>query len=265
MAPALRMIWSPSTVNVLTAALDQNAGSPIPLKQQLVHGAVGADREVQAVPGRFQITEGGAEADPVMVVGNTGSDTGGVRAVVVRAIRKSGSPAGVIKSSLRRLPVFPPGVVNEDRAVGAMKVVVVVHIGLNFPEVGQDLPETPAVVAQSGPVVVVFGNPTKESRCVNRAGAAGNLAPGHRHVRKHFSGAPNVLPVVTAIQQGYRVTARCAQSGSVPAGVVSELDIIGKVLKLRIVRSGLQQQHRYTWVPPKSGLPGCCRRSRRQR
>ena len=148
----------------LTAALDQSAGGPIPLEQQPVHGAVRADGEVQAVPGRFQVTQGGAEADPVMVVGNAGSDPGGVRAVVVRAIRESGSPAGVVKGLLRGMLVLLSGVVNEDRTVGAMKVVVEVHIGLDFPEVGQDLPEAPAVVAQRGPVVEVFGIPAVEGR-----------------------------------------------------------------------------------------------------
>ena len=206
------------------------------------------------MPGWFQVTQGSAEADPVMVVGNTGPDTGGVRAVVVRAIGESGSPAGVVIGLLGRMPVFPVGVVNEDRTLGSVKIVVVVHIGLSLPEIGQHLPETPAVVAQRGPVVEVFGIPTVEARCVDGAGAAGYLAPGHRHIRIGIGGAGHVLPAVAAIQQGYWMAGKCAQGRRVPAGVVPELDIIGKVLKFRIVRAGLKEQHRHPWVLRQ---PGC--------
>ena len=129
-----------------------------------MYRAVGADGQVQAVPGRGQVTEGSAEANPIMVVGDAGSDPCCVRAVVVQASGKSGSAAGFVEGVLHRMPVFSARVVNEYRTVGAMKVVVVVNIGLNLPEVRQDFPETPAIIAQRGPVVEVFRVPAIEGR-----------------------------------------------------------------------------------------------------
>ena len=134
------------------------------MEQQPVYRAVGADGQVQAVPGRGQVAEGSAEANPVMIVGDSGSYPCCVRAVVVLANGKSGSAAGLVKGILHRMPAFPVKVVNEYRTVGAMKVVVMVKIGLNLPEVRQDLLETPAIIAQRGPVVEIFRVPAVEGR-----------------------------------------------------------------------------------------------------
>ena len=120
-----------------------------------MHGAAGADGEVQAVPGRVQVSQGGAEADPVVIVADARPDTGGVGAVVVRAIGESCSPAGAVEGLLFRMPSLPPGVVNEDGTVGAMKVIPVVHIGLGLPEIRQGLLVAPTVVSQRGPVVQI--------------------------------------------------------------------------------------------------------------
>jgi len=49
--------------------------------------------------------------------------------------------------------------VDKDRAVRAMVVIMMVNVGLDLPEVWEDLLEAPLVVAIRGPEIKVLGHP----------------------------------------------------------------------------------------------------------
>jgi hypothetical protein len=54
--------------------------------------------------------------------------------------------------------------VNKNGAFRSMVVIMAVYVGLNLPEIGQDLLETPLIVAEEGPPVEVFWCASVESR-----------------------------------------------------------------------------------------------------
>ena len=74
MAPALRVISSPSTVNFSPPLSHFHPNNPLSFEDQAVHQAVGPDGEVQAVAAHVKIAEGRAPADAVGVVHRAWSD-----------------------------------------------------------------------------------------------------------------------------------------------------------------------------------------------
>src|SRR5262245_32403522 len=98
-------------------------------------------------------------------------------AIVVWAFGKAGSPAGVVEGLLGRMPQCAVGMVHKDWALGAMIVIVKVYVSLDFPEVWEDLLETPLVVTASGPGRKIFGDAAVEGRGVDGARAPHDLAP----------------------------------------------------------------------------------------
>src|SRR5262245_12945265 len=142
---------------------------------------VGSDGEVQTVPARVQVAESSTEADAIVIIRDCRTYARSTGAIMVRALRKAGSPASVVEGPLGRMPRCSVGMVHKDRALGAMIVIVKVHVGLDLPEVRQDLLEAPLVIAVSSPGLKIFGYATVEGRGVDGAGAARDLAPGHGH------------------------------------------------------------------------------------
>src|SRR5215475_10151870 len=156
---------------------------PVALKQNALHQTVGSDGEVQAVPTRVQVAESSTKADAVVIVRDRRAYTRSAGAIVVRTLRKASGPAGVVEGPLSRMPCRWIGMVHKDRALGAMIVIVKVHVGLDLPEVRQDLLEAPLVVTARGPGLKIFGYAAVEGRGVDGARAASDLAPGHGHRR----------------------------------------------------------------------------------
>ena len=153
----------------LRAAMHDNPHRPIALKQNAVHQTVGSDRQVQAVPARVQVAESSTEADALMIVGDRRAYTRSARAIVVWALRKARGAAGVVEGPLGWMPRCAVGMVHKDWTLGTMIIIVKVNVGLDLPEVREDLLEAPLVVAASGPGVKIFGDTSVEGRGVDGA------------------------------------------------------------------------------------------------
>ena len=164
-------------------------------------------------------------------------------AIVVRALREAGGPAGVVEGPLGRMPRRSVGVVHKDWTLCAMIVIVIVNVGLDFPEVRQDLLEVPLVVTIRGPELKVLGHPPVEGRGVDSAGASSNLAPGHWHRRCLRGGGGDELPVVLAGQEGYGMTGKSPHGRRACTGVKAELDLFGEIVKLGVVWPGFQEEY----------------------
>ena len=178
-----------------------------------------------------QVSQGGAHADAAGVVEGRGADAGGVGVVVVGAVGEPGLATGLVEGRLRRMPCLRLETVADDGAVGAVEVVGEVSVGLQLAEVGQAVGIAPFAVAHLGPGIVVFGHASQEHLAVDGAGAARDLAAGHHHRRGALGGLANELPVVVADHYVY-------------FGGVAELHFLRQSLEVRVVRPGLQQQHR---------------------
>src|SRR5262245_43978355 len=165
----------------LVAALHDDRHRPVALKHNALHQTVGSAGEVQAVPTRVQVAESRTEADAIVIVRDCRAYTRSAGAIVVRALRKSGGSAGVVEGPLGRMPCRWVGMVYKNRALCAMIVIMKIHVGLDLPEVRQDLLEAPLVVTARGPGLKIFGYAAVEGRGVDGTGAARDLAPGHGH------------------------------------------------------------------------------------
>jgi hypothetical protein len=141
----------------LIATVHDDSHRPVALKQNAVHQTVGSDGEVQAVPTRVQVAESSTEADAIVIVRDRRAYTRSTGAIVVQALRKAGGPAGVVEGPLGRMPHCSVGMVHKDRAFCAMIVIVKIHVGLDLPEVREDLLEAPLVVAASSPGLKIVG------------------------------------------------------------------------------------------------------------
>ena len=115
------------------------------------------------MPGLVQVTQGRAVADSPVVVGNAGADAGGVRMVVVSGGGVARGNAGVVEGPLGWVPCIGVGMMDEDRALGAVEIVGVVSIGLHAPEVRERPLVAPGVVAPGSPGIVVVRRAPVES------------------------------------------------------------------------------------------------------
>jgi hypothetical protein len=75
---------------------------------------------------------------------------------MVRALRKSDGPAGIVEGPLRRMPRCAVGMVHEDRPFCAMIVIMKVYVGLDLPKVWKDVFEAPLIVTARGPGRKIF-------------------------------------------------------------------------------------------------------------
>ena len=92
---------------LLAAALYLRAYGPVAFEDDPVDGAVGPDRQVEPVPGRVQVAQGGAPVDAVGVVVGRGADSRGVRAAMVRAVGETVLLTGVYKKRAGRGASLP--------------------------------------------------------------------------------------------------------------------------------------------------------------
>ena len=214
----------------LAAALHLYAHRFLSIEDDAAGDAVGADGQVQAVAGRVEVAEGGAPADAVGVVEGHRADAGGFGVVVVGDIGEALVAAGGVEGGLVGQELLALEAAGDDGAVGVVEVIAgEVGVGLDAAQEREQLDEAPFVVAHLGPGVVVLGDAAEEDLAVDGAGAAGDLAAGDHHGGCGFGGFAPELPVVVA-------------GHDVGGGGVAELDLVGQLLELGVVRAGLQQE-----------------------
>ena len=215
----------------LASALDLHSNGFLTLKDDSAGGAVGPDRQVQPVPGRSQISDGGAKSDAIGIIEWYRSDARRLWMVMVWALRKSSGPAGSLECCLVWIKLVLLEPAGDYGTLRAMKIVVwKVGVSLDLSEVLQQLWKAPLVIAHRSPGVIVLGHSPQEYLAVDGAGAAGDLAPGDHHRRGSLGGLTPELPIVVA---GHDI----GGSG------VAEFHLIGQLLKLGVVRACLQQQN----------------------
>ena len=124
-------------------------------------------------------------------------------------------------------------------------------VGLQLAEVVEQVLVAPLVVALGSPGIEVLGYTTQENLPVDGAAASGYLAPGNLKFAAGVSAAATEIPVVV---MGNHIDARGE----------AELDFLGQMLEIGVVRPGFQQQHRAMRVFAESGsdhaAPGSPRR-----
>ena len=111
-----------------------------------------------------------------------------------------------------------------------MEVPTKIQVGFHLAEVGQDLHEGPLVIAPGGPVVVVLRDTAVEPLPINGAGAPGRLATRDLQRRLLRRDGGDIVPAMGPI-------------GRQPH-IVAQHEVIGEMLEVRVIRSGLEEAHR---------------------
>ena len=182
----------------LAAALDFHAccASAIGRENDALHGAVRANCQVEAMPHRIDVAERSTPAYAVGIVESVRSDACCVWVVMVRIGGKPRIETGVVKCNLVSQQVFKPMPLRDDRAIAAVKVVLVVHVGFELAKVGQHILVVPLVIAHRHPVVEVVRDGAQEDLPIYRAGATHYLAARHIHRWGSVCCLPAEEPVV---------------------------------------------------------------------
>ena len=198
--------------------------------------------------GLAQVTQGGAEPDPVVVVGHARADSVGVGMVMVVSFRETLGAAGVEEGALGGVPGGRVGMMHEDGAFGAVIVAITVNVRFQLAEKGEGLFVTPLVVAPGCPGVEILGDAAIKGRGIYGAGAAGDPASRHQHGRGQVGCSRRELPVMGAGSQRNGVAAGRASRGRRRRGSEPVLQFVGQSVKVRVIRPGFQQQHRAAWI-----------------
>ncbi len=77
-----------------------------------------------------------AEANPVVVVGDSWANASSVGRVVVGAVGKSGIATGIVEGYLLWGPIVAVGVMHKNRTFGTVEVALTVYVGFQFSKVG---------------------------------------------------------------------------------------------------------------------------------
>ena len=180
-APALRMIWSPSTTNC-SAAFDHDPGRPCALKHQAQGVDIGLHSQVQTMARRTQVGQGRADANAVRVVHGERPHAAGLRMVHVRIMGEVSIETGLIEGGLRGLPGVAWMAPHGQGAVTAMHAAAPeIHVGFHLAKVRQNLRVGPLVVAPLRPLVVVLRGTTQDDLTVDGTGATDRFATRHQH------------------------------------------------------------------------------------
>src|SRR5262245_60709005 len=184
------------------------------------------------MPGLAEIAQRGTPANAVRVVAGHRTNASGVRVVMVWTVRKSCCPTGVVEGPLVWQPLIALKASDNDRTVGAMKVVVTeVRVRLNLAEILKAVLKVPLLVARSSPCVVIFRHAAQEHLAIDGTRAACHLAPRHHHLRRLIGRLANELPVMVT-------------DHDVSGCGIAMFYLIWQLLQGRIIGSGLDQQHR---------------------
>ena len=225
----------------LSPGINLHSGGPLAVEQYAADHAVAPDGQVQTVPGKAEVAQRGTEANAVGVVQGYRSNAGGVGVVHVRHVGHSDAPACLVEGRLIGAPLRPVEAPAYYRAVRIVEIAAPeLGVGFHLPKVLQQVLVTPLVVTLSGPRIVVLGHAPEEHLAVDGTAATGNLAPGDLQPAAGVGASPVEIPVVM----------RC---DNVDSRGEAKLDFIGQILEIRVVRSGLQQQHRPVRVFTQTG------------
>jgi len=181
----------------LAVALHLHAHGPSLLEQNTVGRAVGQDAQIGPAARRRQVGQGRALAHTVNRIQRKRANAGRVRPICVGAFGKAGRATSLHPGRLVRPPRVLGIAAHPDRAVvtvkvGRPEVEVVLHLAI----VGQDLVESPAVVAHRRPRLEILRHAAQKDLGVDRARAAHDPAPRHRHPPALRGRLPDISPVV---------------------------------------------------------------------
>ena len=215
------------------AALHFHARRALALKQQLARHAVRPYGQVKPVARLAEIAQACTPADAVRVVAGNRADAVRIGRVQVVNMRVAELAAGVIERRLRRQPRLALKAVADDRAFAAVKIVLEIGIRLHPAKERQNPLKRPFAIAVSRcPVLEIVRQPAQKHLPVNRASAARNLAPWHKHRLRHIISLARELPVMLVAHHNIR------------ARRIAILQLLRQPLEIRIIRPRLQQQHR---------------------
>ena len=226
---------------LLATAFDHHPGRPCALKHQAQGEDIGLHGQVEAMACRAQVGQGGAHAHAVRVVHGERSHPGGLRMIHVRIMREVGIETGLIEGRLRGLPgvacVAPYG---QGAITTVYAAASQIHVGFHLAKVRQHLRVGPLVVAPLRPLVIVLRGATQDYLTVDRAGAPDRFATWHQHgFRLMRIGCAGKGPVVRTNEGRGRV--------------VAVFQIRREMRKVRIVRTGFQEQDRACTILGQSG------------
>ena len=179
MAPADSTTRSPYTREGFAAADRLHAHGPASLEQHLLHIDLASHRQVQSVAHRGEMGQCRAHPHAAQVVGGRHAHAGRVGPVGVLHRRIAVLPASVIEGPLDGRRLGGLAAAHRYRAVGAVEVVLDVHIPLHLAVERQHLVVRPLGVALGRPGVKVLGQAPLHGLAVDGRPAADDLALGH--------------------------------------------------------------------------------------
>src|SRR5919108_4313058 len=135
-----------------------------------------------------------------------------------------------MKGDGMREPLLPLIAAHGDRTTGTVEVPPIIQVVFHLTEVGQDLEKGPLIIAPGRPVVIVLRDAAVEDLPIDGAGAAGRLATGYRQTRLLRGDGRHVCPAMGTISR--------------QPDIVAQLEVIREMLEVRIIRSGLEEEHR---------------------
>ena len=186
--------------------------------------AVAAHSQVEAVAGRGDVGDGGRDTRPAAAVHGDRADACAGGVVVVLQVGDATFEAGVEERALEGNELVALPAHDGHGTALAVEVAADVLVVFELAERRERLFPRPLVVAKGGPLVVVGGHAADGHRAVDGRGAAGHLAAREvdRTVR---DGIGFELPVV--VDDGH------------PESV---LEVVGRLIDIGVVGSGLQQE-----------------------
>ena len=179
------------------------------------------------MPGQIQVGHRHADADPFHTVPWPGPHSLGLGVVLVGVFREARIHARLIERLGVGFPLVSRVPLDGDGPIAPVEVATEIPISLHFPEVGQDVGESPFVVSHSRPTVIIVGNAPIEYLAVNGAGAAHGFASGNLKGWLIGSYPGGKSPVMGAI------------GGKIH--VVAQFQVVGQVLKVRVIGASFQE------------------------
>ena len=245
-------------VDSLARREDDRAGTAVD-QLDAVDGDARPDLEVGAPAGRREIRDRRALPYAIDLVDGQRPRSHGTRRVEVLDDLVTGLRATVQERAHDRAQALAGEAADRHRAAGAVPVAAG-GVVLRAPEVGQDRLPRPVVVAQADPAVEVAAVGAHRIAAVDGRGAADDLAARDGHDARG-------LDAEARLGRRGRDDARRLVAPVVvhPAERPGAADVLRHLLDGRIVRTGLQQEHRDVGILAQPSWRGRRRPSRRRR
>src|SRR5262245_4591152 len=127
-------------------------------------------------------------------------------------------------------PFLTPVAAYGDRATGTMEIPPKVQVVFHLPEVGQDFQIRPFIIAPGRPVVIGLWDAAVEDRSIDGAGSARRLPARDSELGLLRGDGRDKTPAMGTV-------------GGQPH-VIAELEVIGEMFEIWVIRSGLEEKHR---------------------